>query len=190
MLYERSCSTKGAAHPPFRTPVSTNVAKTSLQVLHQHFPPSNKRHKIFNKNTVKVSYCCTQNVASIIKSHNKKLINTSIKNTLSCNCRKKHQCPLDGKCRAENIVYKCVASADGYPNKVYLGTGESDFKLRFYNHRMSFNNEGHSTDTTLTKYVSEIKKKLKIMPSLKWFIIKSVPAYSNEQMSAVSARKI
>ena len=124
-----------------------------------------------------MSYCCTPNVASIIKSHNMKLINMSIKNTLPCNCRKKYKCPLDGKCRAENIVYKCVASVHGYPNKVYLGTA-GDFK-RFYNHRMSFNNEDHSTDTTLSKYVWEVKRKLKIMSSLKWYIIKSVPAYSN-----------
>ena len=70
-----------------------------------------------------------------------------MKNILPYNCRKKHECPLDGKCRAENIVYKCVASVDHYPNKVYLGTAESDFKQSFYNHHMSFNNEGHSTDT-------------------------------------------
>ena len=96
--------------------------------------PPNKCHKIFNKNTVKVSYCCTQNVASIIKSHTQKLINTSMKNILPRNCRKKHEFPLDVKCRAENIFYKCVASVDGYPNKVYLGAAESDFKQRFYNH--------------------------------------------------------
>ena len=128
---------------------------------------------------MKVSYCCPENVASIIKSDNKKLINTSVKNILPCNCRKKHESPLDGKCRAENIVYKCVASVDGYPNKVYLGTAEGDFKQRFYNHWMSFNDEGHSTDTTLSKYVWEIKKKFKIRSSRKWSIIKSVPAYSN-----------
>ena len=126
-----------------------------------------------------MSYYCTQNVANIIKSHNKKLINTSIKNTPPCNCRKKHECPLDGKCRTENIVYKCASLVHGYPNKVYLGTTEGDFKKCFYNHWMSFNNKGHSTDTTLSKYVWEIKRKLKIMPSLKWYIIKSVPAYSN-----------
>ena len=66
-------------NPPFSIALSTNVGKSFLQLLRHHFPPSNKLHKIFNKNTVKVSYCCTQNVASIIKSHNKKLINTSIK---------------------------------------------------------------------------------------------------------------
>ena len=76
-------------NPAFSRAVSTNFGKF-LQLLRHHFPPSNKLHKIFNK---KVRYCCTQNVASIIKSHNKKLINTSIKNTLPCNCRKKHECP-------------------------------------------------------------------------------------------------
>ena len=74
---------------PFSRAVSTIVGKRFLQLLCHHFPPSNKLHKIFNKNTVKVSYCCTQNVASIIKSHNKKLINTSMKNVLPCNCRKR-----------------------------------------------------------------------------------------------------
>ena len=59
--------------------INTKNAKSFLQLLRQHLPPSNKLHKIFNQNTAKVSYCCTQNVALIVKSHNRKLINTSIK---------------------------------------------------------------------------------------------------------------
>ena len=86
-----------------------------------------------------MSYCCTENVASIIKSHNKKLINTSMKSLLPCNCKKKHECTFDGKCRAQNIAQKCV-------NQVYTDTAEADFKQRFYNHRLSFNNKGYSTD--------------------------------------------
>ena len=86
------------------------------------------------------------------RSHKKNLVDTSIKNTLSCNCRKKHQCPLDGKCRAGNIVYKCVASVDGYPNKAYLGTAKDDFKQGLNNNnnnnRMLFNDEDHFTNTT------------------------------------------
>ena len=80
---------------------------------------------------------------------------------------------------AENIVYKCVTLVDCYPNRVYLGTGEGDFKECFYNHQMSINNGGRLTDTTLSKYVWEENRKLKKMPSLKRYIIKSVPAYSN-----------
>ena len=84
-------------------------------------------HKIFNRNTVKVSYSCTLNVDSIIKSHNKKLTNAEKKLTKYCNCRKKQECSLEGKCRSEDIIYKCVVTATGHPRKVYLGTGEGNF---------------------------------------------------------------
>ena len=166
-------------NPSFSRALSTNVGKIFLQLLRHHLLRSNKLHKIFNKNTMKFSYCCTNNLSIIFKSHNKKLINTLIKNTLPCNCGRIHKCSLDGKVRTLNNVYKCIASAHGYPNKVYLGIAEGDFKQHFYNHRMSFNNDGYSTDTALSKYVWEKEKKLKITPSLKWSIIKFVPAYSN-----------
>ena len=75
-------------NPPYSRAIITNVAKTFLQLIGLHFPPSNKFHKIFNRNNVKVSYCCTQNVENIIKSHNKKLINSSNHHKQPCNCRK------------------------------------------------------------------------------------------------------
>ena len=40
---------------------------------------------------------------------------------------------------------------------MYLGTGESDFKKRFFNHRKSFNNKTCTNDTTLSKYIWELK---------------------------------
>ena len=64
-------------NPPDSLAVITNVAKKFFQLTDLHFPPSNKSHKTFNRNNVKVSYCCTQNVGNIIKSHNKKVINSS-----------------------------------------------------------------------------------------------------------------
>ena len=126
-------------NPPYSRVVITNVAKKFLQLIDLHFPPSNKFHKISNRNNVKVSYCCTQNVENIIKSHNKKLINSSNHHEQPCNCRKKEDCPLEGKCRTENIIYKCIASTSGHPDKVYLGTAEGDLKKRYYNHISSIN---------------------------------------------------
>ena len=41
--------------------VSTNVAKTFLQLVTNHFLRRQKLHKIFNRNTVKVSYICMNN---------------------------------------------------------------------------------------------------------------------------------
>ena len=66
-----------------------------------------------------MSYCCTQNLGNIIKSHNKKLISSNNQIILPCNCGKKEERPLEGKCRASDIIYKCIASATGFPNKVY-----------------------------------------------------------------------
>ena len=118
-------------NPPFSCNVSTNVAKKFLQLLDKHFPPSNSLHRIFNRNTVKVSYCCTKNLGNIIKSHNKKLISFNNQIILPCNYRKKEECPVEGKCRVNDVIYKCIVSAAGFPNKFYLGTAEGEFKKRF-----------------------------------------------------------
>ena len=90
------------------------LEKRFLNLLDKHFSLNNQLHKIFNRNTVKVSYSCTPKVGSIIKSHNKKLTNAESKQMKDCNCRKKEECPLEGKCRSEDIIYKCVATAIGH----------------------------------------------------------------------------
>ena len=64
-------------------------------------------------------------------------------------------------------------------SKIDLLTLPNNWFKSFYHHQISFKNKGHSTDTTLSKYIWEVMRKLKIMPSLKWYIIKFVPAYSN-----------
>ena len=73
---------------------------------------------IFNRNTVKVSYSCTQNMSSMIKSHNKKVINRDAKKLKSCNCRVKSECPLNGQCQVTDIIYKCIVLSPDKPNKV------------------------------------------------------------------------
>ena len=128
---------------------------------------------------MKVSYCCTQNVGNIIKSHDKKVINSINHHEQPCNCRKKEDCPLEGKCSSKNIFYKCIASTSGHPDKVYEETAEGDFKKRYYNHISSFINKVQMNKTTLANYVWEQKQRRNITPTLKWYIVKSVPFYSN-----------
>ena len=128
---------------------------------------------------MKVSYCCTKNVRNIIKSHNKKLINSSNHHAQQCNCRTKEDCPLERKCRTEIIIYKCIISTSGHLDKVYLGNAEGDFKKIYYNHITSFKNETQINKTTLEKYVWEQKQRHNITPTPTWYIVKSVPSYSN-----------
>ena len=119
-------------------------------------------------------------MGNIIKSRNKKLINSSNHHAQPCNCRKKEDCPLGGRrCRTENIINKCIVSTSGHPDKVYLGTVEGDLEKRYYNHINSFKNEIRINKTTLARYVWEQKRRHNITPTLKWFIVKSVPSYPN-----------
>ena len=59
-------------NPAYSQNVITNVAKRFLNLFDHHFPKSNKLHKIFNRNAVRISYSCTENISCIISSHNKK----------------------------------------------------------------------------------------------------------------------
>ena len=73
------------------------------------------------------------------------------------------------------------------PDKTYLGTteGKIEVKKRYNNHTNSFRHNGYSQDTTLSKYIWEIKKEYNEMPNLKWSIVKSVPSYSNISKKSV-----
>ena len=77
-------------NPPFNKNVKTNIGNTFLKLVDKHFPRSSNLHKIFNRNTIKVSYSCTENMSMIIKKHSKKIINAKPRPTIpTCNCRKK-----------------------------------------------------------------------------------------------------
>ena len=137
-------------------------------MLNKYFAPSYYLHKIFNSNTIKVSYCCTQNLGNIIKFWNKKLISSN-NLILQWNCWKKEY-QLDGKCRANDSVYRWIASATAFHNKTYLGIAQGKFKKWFYYHNMSFKNQSKRNKPTLVKYIWDLKLKENVMPTLKWQI--------------------
>ena len=62
-------------NPPFTQTVKTNVAKLFFRLLDKNFPKSHLLHKIFNRNTIKVSYSCMNDVSQIIKQHNRNVSN-------------------------------------------------------------------------------------------------------------------
>lgn len=64
-------------NPPFNKSVRTNVGRSFLTFLDKHFPPSHELRKIFNRNTVKLSYSCMNNIKSAITKHNARIIRKS-----------------------------------------------------------------------------------------------------------------
>ena len=120
------------------------------------FPKGHALHKLFNRNTVKVFYSCMNNMASIISGHNAKILNsnTEVNNGgKECNCRKRDECPLNGACLTESIIYKASVSAKNLPTKYYYGVTESDFNTRWRNHKTSFTNANYKNVTELSHYI-------------------------------------
>ena len=102
-------------NPPFNINVATNVAKTFLSLIDKHFPKDKKLSKIFNRNTIKVSYSFLPNVKQTISNNNHRLLQLhrmkeSSQDSKLCNCRQKSSCPLDGKCLTKCVVYKATVS--------------------------------------------------------------------------------
>lgn len=172
----------GLIHHTQKMYISTNVAKKFLSLVSKHFKSQHLR-KLFNKNNVKVSYSCTDNMRSIINRHNSKLSKPEKQPIRECNCRKKDECPLNGECRQPSVVYKCEVSAPNQPDKVYIGLTEKDFKVRWNSHKLSINNAKYKNSTSLSTYIWELKDKFNTTPSLKWSIIKCVKSYSANSRS-------
>ena len=57
-----------------------------------------------------VSYCCTENVSSVIKTHNKNVANEKITPKYQHTFKNRNDCPLDGHCQTSDIIHKCFAS--------------------------------------------------------------------------------
>ena len=160
-------------NPPFSLNVKTNVGKVFFKILRKNFPKTNPMSKIFNKNTVKISYSCTRNVKSIISGHNKQILRPKPQ-PKECNCRDKNTCPLENKCLTPKIIYQADVTNDTDDTyKYYLGLAETSFKDRYRNYISSFNNEQNKTKTELSNYVWSLKNKNKI-PTIKWKILKVI----------------
>ncbi len=63
-------------NPPYSKNVSTNIGHRFLTLINKHFPVNHPLRKIFNRNTVKISYSCMNNTKQIINIHNKSIINS------------------------------------------------------------------------------------------------------------------
>ena len=115
-------------HPPFSLGVKTNVGKKFFQIVDQVFKKS-ALGCIFNRKSMRVSYCTTTNVARVIGGHNSKLTAASAEAEAerpavparTCNCTKANRdnCPLGGECLVSSVIYSAkVTGAQPPPNQV------------------------------------------------------------------------
>lgn len=161
--------------------VETKIGKCFLKLMDQHFPKSNPLHKIFNRNTLKLSYSCMTNVKSIIANHNKAQISKSSKQSdevkIDCNCRNKDNCPLERNCNIRNIIYQAEVTTP-QAKETHIGLCNTTFKERYRNHTCSFRKECYKNTTKLSKHIWSLKE-WKIDYQIRWRKVKQVKSYSN-----------
>ena len=163
-------------NPPYSKNVKTNIGKTFLQLLSKHFPKDHEMHKIFNKNTVKISYSCMNNISSMLSTHNKNILNPK-QTSFGCNCRNKGICPIDGECLTPNIIY-CADITTDNEHKFYCSTSETTFKKRHSNHTCDFKHVEYQHATGLAKHIWQLKN-TNFNYSIKWSISSKVYGHAS-----------
>ena len=128
-------------NPPFSRSVKSNNGRILLSLLSKHFSQNHTMHKIFNRNTVKISYSCLRNISSIISSHNRNILSPK-QQSFGCNCRVKNECPLNGECQTPSVIYRAdVVNNFNDEEKFYFGSADTTFKERYRNHIGDFKHE-------------------------------------------------
>ena len=100
-------------NPPFSKNVKSNIGRTFLRLIDKCFPTGHKLRKIFNRNTLKISYSCMPNVKQIIDGHSKTILKKDSQPPQdqaekACNCRNKDEYPLEGACLTKEVVYQAT----------------------------------------------------------------------------------
>ena len=172
-------------NPPYSRNVATNVGEKFLQIMDKHFPPENPLHKIFNRNSVKMSYRCTPNLARKISAHNSKILNPveapeQGPNVAKkeCSCRKTTPCPVEGKCLSEGVVYQATVIRDDGVTDNYIGLTAGTFKDRWTKHKSNFKTRNPKNATALSRYVWKLQDE-KIKHHFEWRIVSRAKPFNH-----------
>ena len=168
-------------NPPWSANCKTKVGANFLKLVDTCFPPSNPLHKIFNRNTLKVSYSCLPNMAQVISKHNSKLQNkTSDVPAPGCNCRGGvANCPLDGACLTKGVVYGAkVTKSSDQSTEFYTGLTARKFKERYYEHTASFRHENLRHKTTLSEHIWKLNSQHEPY-TVRWRVIDRVKPFNS-----------
>ena len=110
------------------------------------------------------------NMASIISSHNRTILNPYDSLEYRCNSRSRNECPLQNKCLTPKIAYRAnVENNINDEKKFYFKFSEAPFKERFRNHKKEFNYAKYRNSIELSKYIWQLKD-LNMTPTISWEI--------------------
>ena len=110
--------------------------------------------KFINRHTIKLSYRTMRNIKSHIAASNLKKLNQNLvkKPESECKCEnEKRQCPVNGKCTLDNVVYEAKVKTR-YTTKSYIGMTGRTFIERWKEHLGNMRYK-HQNGTKLSKFI-------------------------------------
>ena len=114
---------------------------------------------------------------NIIQAHNSKILRPQKPiEEYPCNCRNKNECPLNGKCQIDNIVYKATVNSQ-LGEKAYIGLCSTTFKIRHSNHKSAQNNEEKRDATRLNEHLMELRDQNKTF-NIAWEVLAKCKPYN------------
>ena len=152
-------------NPPYNKAVLTNIGKKFLLLVDKHFGKGSKWYNIFNGHTVKVSYCCTRNMASHIYGQNQKLlreIRGEQQDAQPCPSIKRGEEPCEvigkykDKCGTKDVVYQAIV-ASGNKTWNYIGMTSRSFHKRWLEHKNDMSKDTRA-GTALSAKVRELRE--------------------------------
>ena len=112
------------------------------------------------------------NIKHNIDGHNKSVLNKTNMATRNCHCRKPADCPMNGDCLKQSVVYQAtVPTNDDRPDQTRVGLTENAFKTRFANHKVSFSNPTKKHSTELSKHIWQLKDTWRLLQGTKVIVL-------------------
>ena len=178
---KKKCRSKQVCwfNPPWSDSVVTPVGRMFLDIVSKCFLEGTKLYQYFNRNTLKMSYSTCKNLKAHVSSHNRNILQPNTKQNANCNCRRKEDCPVQGKCQLKEVVYGATVEVqESDVIKKYFGQTMRSFKERLYEHRMAIKSEKSPHATALSNYIWELKKEGKEY-TIKWAILSRAQIYKS-----------
>ena len=167
----------------------THQHRTQIPCLvDKHFPKDHKLKKIFNRNTIKISYNCMNNTKQIIDSHNKRILTASIladDTAAAATINNKTQLPTKERIPARREL---PAAISNLPSHRHTQRQQHDRNLH-RTHRKRLQNKikkphriiphaKHRNSTELSKHIWTLKDK-NIEHFICWRILSSRSPYNS-----------
>jgi hypothetical protein len=148
-------------NPPYSCNVKSNVGKDFLHLIDTAFPSNNPLHKLFNRQTVKISYRCMPSMAQAIAGHNTKVLKEDqpVAQQSGCNCDNgPASCPVQGKCKSKGVVYEAqITETVSGKAETYTGLTCRTFKRRYNEHNNDMQNPGNRIKSKRSSHVWALK---------------------------------